>query len=85
MKITAQHYATILNAIAPLAHTIPAHRILLSNDSKVHDIEKRLRWDLSYKAGLNTFLCDSVYSYANDDHIDTALKNIVKQLEALPK
>lgn len=82
MKITQQHYATMLNAIAPLAPTIPAQRILLANDSRVKDLEKRLRWDLSYKAGLTSFLCDSVYSYANDTHIDTALKSIVKELES---
>jgi hypothetical protein len=82
MKITQDHYATMLNAIAPLAHIIPAHRAVLSKDSRVKDLEKRLRWDLSYKAGLTQFLCDSVYSYANDEHIDTALKNIVKELES---
>jgi hypothetical protein len=82
MKVTKEHYSTMLNAIAPIAHIIPAQRILLAKDSRVKDLEKRLRWDLSYKAGLTRFFCDSVYSYANDDHIDTALKSIVKELES---
>ena len=82
MKITQQHYATMLEAIKPLAYAIPLHREALKQDNRVKDLEKRLRWDLSYKAGLSQFLCDSVYSYANDEHIDTALKNIVKELEA---
>ena len=82
MKITQEHYATMLNAITPLAHTIPAQRTLLSKDSGITDLEKRIRWDLAYKAGLTVFICDSIYAYANDTHIDTALKSIVKELEA---
>lgn len=50
------------------------------NEGKSKDIEKRLRWDCLYAAGLTPFICDNLYSYLNDDHIDTALKNIIKEL-----
>ena len=38
---------------------------------------KRYRWDLLYKAGLSKWLCDNIYPYANDDHIDSVLKSLV--------
>jgi hypothetical protein len=82
MKITQEHYATMLNTIAPLACNITAMRFILSKDLTIKDVEKRLRWDLSYKAGLTPFLCDTIYQYADDSHIDTALKSIVKELES---
>lgn len=49
-------------------------------EGKAKDIEKRLRWDLSYAAGLTTFFCDNIYKYADDTHIDTALRSVMKQL-----
>ena len=38
--------------------------------------EKRYRWDLSYSAKLTPWICKNLYSYLNDDHIDTALRVI---------
>jgi hypothetical protein len=70
----------MLNAIAPLACNIPAMREVLSKDSRVKDLEKRIRWDLTYQANLTGFICDSLYSYLDDSHIDTALKSIMKEL-----
>jgi len=40
--------------------------------------EKRWRWDWCYKAGLSKWICDNLYPYADDSHIDTALKHITK-------
>jgi hypothetical protein len=52
-------------------------------------VNKRYRWDLFWYAqrvanpfGPSTkWVCDVIYPYANDDHIDTALRSIVKPLE----
>ena len=39
--------------------------------------EKRWRWDWCYRTpGLNKWICDNIYPYANDDHLDTALRQI---------
>lgn len=38
--------------------------------------DKRYRWDLVRYAGLMPYICDVLYKYLNDTHIDTALKNI---------
>lgn len=37
---------------------------------------KRMWWDISYASGLTKWICDNLYSYMNDDHIDTALRKI---------
>jgi hypothetical protein len=43
------------------------------------DTAKRHRWDALYAAGAGEWIND-VYKYANDEHIDTALKAVVKEL-----
>jgi hypothetical protein len=53
--------------------------------------DKRYRWDLSYLSGnannpesCTRFVCDTLYTYLNDSHIDTALRSIVKPLPRNP-
>ena len=46
------------------------------NSEKVIDLQERFCFDLMYAAGLTKYVCDTVYSYANDNHLYTALKNI---------
>ncbi len=80
MKIKPEHYEHMKQEIEPLAKLIPEHRAYLVNEGKAKDIEKRLRWDLFYAAKLTRYACDTLYSYMHDDHIDTALKGIMKEL-----
>jgi hypothetical protein len=82
MKVTQAHYQYMLEAMRPLSDRFMAHRLYLQNDSRVKDVEKRLRWDAFNGAKLTRFACDELYSYCNDDHIDTALRAIMKELEA---
>lgn len=42
---------------------------------------KRYQWDLVRAAGLMPWLCDTLYPYLNDTHIQTALDRIVKPLD----
>ena len=37
----------------------------------------RWRWDVARIAGLIPFFCTDIYKYANDEHIDTALRHIL--------
>ena len=72
MKIKPAHYdymkAAILgNSTAP---TLPDY--LAKGLS-----EKRWRWDLLHMAKLTPWICANIYSYANDDHIDTALRHML--------
>jgi hypothetical protein len=81
MKIKPEHYAHMRKAISAIsAADMAAHRQHIVNEGKAQDVEKRLRWDLSYRAGLSRWIADNVYSYADDTHIDTALRAIMREL-----
>lgn len=47
----------------------------------VKDLQKRFCFDLLYSAGLTSFVCGTIYSYANDNHLYTALKSICPKVE----
>jgi hypothetical protein len=80
MKIKQEHYEYMKQAIAPLIGKVPAHIEYLKAEGKAKDYNKRLRWDLMYAANLSTFVCDNLYNYMDDTHIDTALRAIMKEL-----
>lgn len=81
MKIKPEHLAYMEAAISKIpANKVAAHRQFIVNEGKAQDVEKRLRWDLSYYAGLSAWISDNIYPYANDEHIDTALRSIVGKL-----
>ncbi len=82
MKILPEHYARIVEAIRPLKPLFQEHRAKLAADPRVKDLEKRFRWDAAHAAKLTPFFCESVYPYANDEHIDTALRAAVEEVES---
>lgn len=72
MKIRPEHIVFMTHAIgnaskAPTAATYKAYGLSAM----------RWRWDVARSAGLIPFFCSTLYSYANDTHIDTALKHIL--------
>lgn len=71
MKISKEHYKHLESAILPLMKEIPLSLYVEKGLS-----EKRYRWDLSYRANLSTWICDNIYPYADDSHLDTALRQI---------
>ena len=82
MKIKPEHYAHIKAAIAALPRAkITGHRLFLATLDKPMDLEMRLRWDSLWAARLIPWLVVNVYTYANDDHIDTALRRIMRELD----
>ena len=78
MKMTTEHYQYLQQAIEPKMHEYPKHAYV--NDKT--DVEghaytaKRYRWDLVHVARLTPWICDNLYGYLNDSHIDTALRRI---------
>ena len=44
--------------------------------AKIKDIGVYTRWTLSNYSKTTKFICDNLYSYLNDEHINTALKKI---------
>ena len=71
MKITKQHRVHIARELQFL--NTPG---LLQEYRDAGLSDKRYRWDLLYKAGLSQWICDNIYQYADDDHLDTVLRNI---------
>lgn len=80
MKMTQQHYDHLLEALRPLSDSYSATLANAQRDNRTKDPLKRARWDLTYKAGLSKWICDNLYPYLNDSHIDTALCRIVAAL-----
>ena len=71
VKIANQHYDHMKNMIQPLMVKVPYSVYQNKGLSG-----KRYRWDIARAAGLMAFICDELYVYLNDEHIDTALRNI---------
>jgi hypothetical protein len=76
MKIKPEDYATLRAMIEPVMA-----RVSVAQYRAVHPefSDKRIRWDYFHAAGQPAlrFLCDTLYLYMNDSHMDTALKAIV--------
>ena len=71
MKIKPDHYTHMRDAVKPiLAHIGVPHT-------------ERIRWDALFHAGLGEWLNSELYPYLNDSQIDTALRSIAKELEAV--
>jgi O-methyltransferase involved in polyketide biosynthesis len=81
MKITDEHYNHLKTVMSTFANLIKGHRDYLVVEGKAKDIEKRLRWDVLKSAVPSVWICDNLYPYINDTHIDTALRSIMKEIE----
>jgi hypothetical protein len=75
MKIKPVHFEALSLALSPV--DTPERRAAYREAGLS---TRRYQWDLVRIAGLMTWLCDNLYSYLNDDHIQTALNRIVKPL-----
>lgn len=81
-KIKPEHFEKLKAAIAPL-DTEDNRQFYRDGkcDSfdKVKDLNRRYRWDLLFSSKSSNLIIE-IYDYANDKHIDTALREIVKEL-----
>ncbi len=81
MKITPEDYAVLEDAVK---RTIARTGLTLDNYTSLGLTAKRYRWDMleqtKIKIGDGTDIIGDVniYAYANDNHIDTALRKITK-------
>ena len=82
MKMTSEHFGQIKTAFEANQNKIKQIEIFLNspdNPRPPKDFEKRLRWDALVTIMGAQWIC-SLYSYLNDDHIDSALKKIMKEI-----
>ena len=70
MKIKPEHYEHIRAALLKAPSTFPT----LDEYKRRGLTERRWTWDLAHAVGLTPYFCSTIYPYANDDHIDTALR-----------
>ena len=84
MKITEEDYNTIRDEVAKLDVTlINKHKETVLASGKFKNFEERIRWDILSACHLSSFISETLYKYLNDDHIDTALRSIVKELKLI--
>ena len=83
MKIKPEHYATLKGMLSQYSHdnrdAVLAYKALKLGK----DPERRFRWDLftfARRSGAEKIVMDDIYRYANDTHLDTALRAIVREL-----
>jgi hypothetical protein len=78
MKIKPEHYAYMRDAMARVLKDNQG--ISAASYAAQGLTDRRFRWDLFWAAKLSQWVSDNVYKYANDAHLDTALRAIVKEL-----
>ena len=81
MKIKPEHYEHIRAALLKAPSTFPT----VSEYEARGFTETRWQWDLAHAVGLTPYFCDTIYPYANDDHIQTALTKALDSICAAAK
>lgn len=82
MKIKLEHYNVLKSIIGSFdRELVLAYKALALKLGE--DPERRFRWDLftfARRSGTEKLMIEDIYKYANDTHLDTALKRIVREL-----
>ena len=85
MKIKPEHLEEMRKFIAPI-DTEERREQYRKGDfpraEAVKDLNKRYRWDLFNVSVSAKWVCNVLYKYSHDEHIETALRSIVKPLES---
>ncbi len=76
MKVIPDHVEQMRIAMAPTMERVPFEVYRNAGLSG-----KRYRWDVMRSAGLLPFICNTLYLYCDDSHIDTALRAICEHKE----
>lgn len=82
MKITVEHFNALKTMIAE--HGAPLEKIDLAKATYTgKNWPMRQRWDLLYSVPyvMRVTWFNEVYQYANDEHIDTALRRIMAEMK----
>jgi hypothetical protein len=75
MKMTKAHFAHLQQGLRPYDTDFHRDRYKAAGLSTT-----RYQWDMLCHAGLMGWLCNTLYTYLEDSHIQTALNKIVKPL-----
>ena len=92
MKIKSEHYQILLNAVSGFfeQHEKGVFQKIVqecANDKRVKNPDRAAKYNIVRVAivsytGLffERWVCDNLYSYLNDDHIETAINSAFKKL-----
>ena len=84
MKVTKEHYEYIKQAFASLdVESINKHKANVLASGKYKDFNTRIVFDIARAAGLLKFVCEVLYKYVDDSHIETAYKAAAKELSLI--
>ena len=72
MKIKPEHYQYLSDQVSRAITHMPG----LDEYQAAGMSAKRWRWDALWAAKISSWIQENIYPYANDDHIDTALRRI---------
>ena len=72
IKMNKTDYLELSKAVCEVINNNPSIRQEYKNKGLSSE---RFRWDMLWKSGFNI---NHLYSYLNDNHIDTALRNITE-------
>ena len=84
MKIKEEHFNLIQEKFFVHRVDIIKHKEFLKSDANPRppkNLNKRLGWDIFTMLFGSQWLCDNLYPYLNDEHIDTALGKIINSLK----
>ena len=88
MRIAEHEYRHIKHAIEDALQDLTiqqarqGHKMTTDRDNPVKDLEISFRWWLLYCARIDEYVHALHKSGVNDNHIDTALRRVVSELEA---
>ena len=87
MKIKPEHRDHIHNTIKAHLDRLDMPAIIeayetgnFPRSNVTSDLQLRFNWDCLHGAGLTPYVCSTIYPYANDDHINTVLKQVCPEL-----
>jgi hypothetical protein len=86
MKMKVEHFeylqSEIEKALVKYPNVIHEYETgQFPRSEKVKDLQTRFNNDMKFGAGLNRFICDTLYPYLDDTHINTALNKICPKVE----
>ena len=82
MKIQPAHFTYVEKAIRGAISDKPLDELQARYRTQKLT-PKRFRWDALYAATLSHWICDNLYPYMNDDHLDTALRQVMRNMDLL--
>mgnify|MGYP003637637815 CR=1 FL=1 len=86
LKMKEQHLTTIQHGIARLLAGAPLliedyENGKFSNAGRTKNLNKRFRWDCLHSVMSSKDVCNTLYPYLDDTHIDSALRHVMTEMK----